>query len=256
MNEHIDELASEAGSSSRLAGNLASIAEGSSEVIDRADTAVQSVGDYSRFIEDVLQAVEDIAERTNLLSINAAIEAARAGSAGRGFSVVAGEVRSLSSASKSRLESSFQKIGDMRTAIQQSTELSRLVAGSLHQIIEESRKSADRIAAMNERLGNHREESNQMLKAVERLHQDTITIRDLSESGAAQDRELTETLQELKSTFRSVEELLTDQRREAATLTKMMDGISHVLTENRKNVEILGSSATDGAPSTGRAVPR
>lgn len=242
MNENIDRLAAEAGSSSALAGNLAEIAEGSSEVIHRADTAVRSVGEYSRFIEEVLQAVEDIAERTNLLSINAAIEAARAGRAGHGFSVVAGEVRSLSSASKGQVEDSFAKIGDMRKAIDVSTDLSNQVSGSLRTIIEESRRSADRIASMTDGLGAHRTESSQIMAAVEQLYHDTITIRDLSDESASQDRELAETLQELQTTFRSVEGFLDAQKQEADSLTKMMDDIRHVLAENRKNVEILGSS--------------
>jgi methyl-accepting chemotaxis protein len=211
-------------------------------VIHRADTAVRSVSEYSRFIEEVLQAVEDIAERTNLLSINAAIEAARAGRAGHGFSVVAGEVRTRSSASKGQVEDSFAKIGDMRNAIETSTDLSREVSQSLHTIIEESRRSADRIASMTDGLGAHRTESTQIMAAIEQLYQDTVTIRDLSDESATQDRELTETLQELQATFRSVEGLLDAQKREAESLTKMMDDIRHVLAENRKNVEILGSS--------------
>lgn len=243
MNEHIESLATDADASSTTARGLAEIAEGSAEIIDQSDSAVQSVGEYSRFIEDVLQAVEDIAERTNLLSINAAIEAARAGSAGDGFAVVAGEVRALSAQSKGRLESSFGRIGDMQQAISRSAVLSEKVSESLDRIIERSRESADNITAMTAGLSEQQRESQRILSAMDELRQDARTIRELSEAGAKQDEQLTHTLEELRSTFHSINELLEGQRHQAESLSRMIEGVNSVVSENRKNIEILRTSA-------------
>jgi methyl-accepting chemotaxis protein len=80
---------------STLANNASEIAEKGGDVVSRVVATMNEINDSARSIGDIIGVIEGIAFQTNILALNAAVEAARAGEEGRGFSVVAAEVRNL-----------------------------------------------------------------------------------------------------------------------------------------------------------------
>lgn len=117
------------------------------EQINHAAGSIQSLSEQSQKINSVLSVIGGIAEQTNLLALNAAIEAARAGEQGRGFAVVADEVRNLAS----RTQASTLEINEMLSA------LHKLVAQAV-KTMEDSQQSCVRSVAssraISESLGS------------------------------------------------------------------------------------------------------
>ncbi|AEE92384.1 Methyl-accepting chemotaxis sensory transducer [Tepidanaerobacter acetatoxydans Re1] len=116
----------------------------SSEAAGAAQTAFQDVSNT----EEILEIIRHVAQQTNLLGLNAAIEAARAGEYGRGFSVVAGEVRKLANESNN----SVQRINIMLKKFQNSVESVLKNVKNIDIITQEQANAAQAIARMLEEL--------------------------------------------------------------------------------------------------------
>ncbi len=144
-----------------------------------ASEVVIKFGDLSERIQDTLSQISNIAGQTNLLALNAAIEAARAGEAGRGFAVVADEVRSLAEQSRRFT----QEVGDLMNELMQGSneatalintdsnsavvkvlETSRLAGEQLSQMIESQQKTVSRIT---ESAGRARDQGGMASKTLE-----------------------------------------------------------------------------------------
>ncbi len=219
MNCSVTEVAKNASHAAQSAENAREEAEDGEEIVKQVVTSIEqvnsnagamssrldSLGKQAEGIGQIMTVITDIADQTNLLALNAAIEAARAGEAGRGFAVVADEVRKLAE----KTMSATKEVGDSVAAIQQgtgraisdmseaaqlvnkSTEFAQKAGQALHSILEIVDTTADQvkaIAAASEEQSSSSKEINRNTEKIneiaartnESMQQSTQAVHDLT----------------------------------------------------------------------------
>lgn len=157
-----------------------------------AAARVRELDGHSEKVGEILQVITDIAEQTNLLALNAAIEAARAGEHGKGFAVVADEVRKLAERSADSAHEIARLIGDMREGIKhavlamergsgkvvEGTELAHEAGKALEEIL-------DSLTRTNEQVQRISADSIQMEAWVERVVASVENVASITEENSA-----------------------------------------------------------------------
>jgi methyl-accepting chemotaxis protein len=144
-----DQLSSSIGEIGRQVSRSKEATDRAVSEAGRADVQIRNLAQAAMRIGDVVKLISEIAEQTNLLALNATIEAARAGEAGRGFAVVASEVKTLASQTAKATEEIGAKVGEM----QESTTISVAAVETISHTITEINEITTAIAAAIEQQG-------------------------------------------------------------------------------------------------------
>nr|WP_243879897.1 methyl-accepting chemotaxis protein [Shewanella algae] len=174
--------------------------------INSAADHIQSLNEQSQKINSVLSVIGGIAEQTNLLALNAAIEAARAGEQGRGFAVVADEVRSLAS----RTQASTLEINEMLS------ELHRLVSQAVS-AMEESQQSCHRSV----------ESSRLISESLGAVTSSVTSINDMSTQIATAATEQSSVTEEINRNIYAIQEIVAELLHSSEDAARVSQTVSH-----------------------------
>ncbi|MDD1975765.1 MULTISPECIES: methyl-accepting chemotaxis protein [Pseudomonas] len=183
--------------------------------VDHSIDAMHQLAGESLRIGSILDVIKSVSEQTNLLALNAAIEAARAGEAGRGFAVVADEVRGLAQRTQHSTEEIELLIGNLHDGTDQVTRLLDSSKSLSHDSVELSRKAGDalgqitrmvsNIQGMNQQIATASEEQSAV---AEEINRSVINVREVSDQTSTASEETAASSVELARLGRQLQTLV------------------------------------------------
>lgn len=218
MSSAVDEVAGTALKTSEASSQSANLAKDgtqkvvqTSSVIEKMNADVRqstqvinTLADKVSSINQVLEVIRSVADQTNLLALNAAIEAARAGEAGRGFAVVADEVRSLAYRTQTSTGEIEQMIQQVQASAKEAVNAMQLISGNADNAQNVAKLAADALELISENImaisdQNHviagaAEEQSKVAREIDR---NIVTISDLAAQTAAGSNQTTASAGEL-----------------------------------------------------------
>jgi aerotaxis receptor len=223
---HVQDTAAKAEDADQLARKGAAIASQTRNAILKLQQTVNGISEsvtelaaQTNHISQAAQIIEQIAEQTNLLALNAAIEAARAGEQGRGFAVVADEVRHLASRTTESTKHIYKIINTLSTKASESVavaaagrqdaalgvdvvEQSEHMLGDISKVLNEIAAMATQMAAAVEEQAHVAEDINQQVVTISNLAGDSMQSGDAVNASGKALHQTSEQLQELVVRFR------------------------------------------------------
>ena len=234
MNSAVLEVAKNAGLAADVSTSARQKATDGTAVVTQSVAGIQEVqsqslalkedmvrlDEHARAINQIMSVISDIADQTNLLALNAAIEAARAGEAGRGFAVVADEVRKLAE----KTMTSTTEVGNAIKAIQESAEQ------STHQV----EQAVQNIAKATEFSNKSGESLNEILEMVEHTADEVRTIATAREEQSATSEEITKSIAEVNDITSTTSEAMREAAKALESLRRRSQELV-TLIEEMKN---------------------
>ena len=217
----------------------AELISGGAEDMREMSAAMAKINEQADRISNIIKTIEEIAFQTNLLALNAAVEAARAGEAGKGFAVVADEVRSLSGRSAQAAKDTAELINATVDSVRSGSGILQRLSGSYDEI----EKGVGSIGELISQIANAADEQSQGVEQINTAISQMDKITQQNAAGAS----------ESAASVQNLEGQITDLRENVATLQSIVSGGNK--TRTRRNAP-AGRMAPPSRQLTGPAVMR
>jgi methyl-accepting chemotaxis protein len=232
MVEDIDTVRSVVHQASLTTENLSKSSEAGRKMLNNLMDGLNQIADMSAFLEEANAALVNIAAQTNILAMNAAIEAAHAGEAGRGFAVVAGEVRNLAELSNKESASISTEIKNMRNGIQNMRQVSAETVETLGNMFAEVTDMQTSFTSVNGAVEVQASNGSQVLRALTGLRETTDQVRIGSREIQKESDSIYKEVENLKAISNDVNDSIHDVQEASKTIAESLN-IAQKVAEGR-----------------------
>ena len=214
---------------------LSSAAEEGMAIQEATGARITQISERSETLLEANSAITKIASQTNLLAMNAAIEAAHAGDAGKGFSVVADEIRNLAETSSEQSHTIGAELAQVRKEIEEIVASSRDTAASFSRVMQKLADTDRIVQEVKNAMAEQKEGSTQVLEALKAMNDITAAVRSGSKEMGSGNETILAAMSGLRDAASEIQ----------VSMEEMSDGVRAITSSARKVTEVAeGTTGT------------
>lgn len=219
--------------------SLAESAENSRFDLQKVASDIQEIAVQSKGLLEINSVMQNIASQTNLLSMNAAIEAAHAGESGKGFAVVADEIRKLAENSSEQSKTISSVLKNIQQSIDTITKSTSVVLERFSAIQDEVQIVANQESQIRNAMEEQGEGSRQILEAVTQLNNVTGLVRSTSSDMTRDSKNVLEQSEELKMITSNAAGNMDEITKNSDEISAAIIRVQEIAQENEENIDAL-----------------
>ncbi|MBT3274305.1 MAG: methyl-accepting chemotaxis protein [Spirochaetales bacterium] len=224
------------------AGGLESVAHDGEKSVENTIASIQEIEDASKRVSQIVGMIQDLNEQTNLLAMNAAIEAAHAGQEGKGFAVVANEVKKLAQDGTEQAKHIINYIDTMIDRISHGVRLSLQANSALNRISEDTKATSGIVQEISAAMKEQSSGAVQIVSAVESVVEATHNIRQEAIDQDGLSKQLQELIEHLVAVSTEIDNAAEEQIAGDSDVVKAVQAIHDHAESNLSSINILNQA--------------